>query len=180
MNNSHLNTSRLLLRPIELEDARDLYEYRSDKLANQYQGFIPNTLEDMRDFIRKTSNQIDIENTWFQFVILNRNTNRIIGDLGIHFLSQSSRQVEFGITINQECQKNGYAKEAMDEVFSFIFNVLKKHRIIASVDPRNINSIKLLERLNMRKEAHFIKSLFLNNEWVDDVVYAILRAEYEI
>ena len=36
-----------------------------------------------------------------------------------------------------------------------------------------------MESVKMRKEAHFKKSLLINNDWVDDVVYAILQEEYE-
>lgn len=35
-----------------------------------------------------------------------------------------------------------------------------------------------MESLKMRKEAHFKKSLFIENEWVDDLVYVILKEEY--
>ena len=55
---------------------------------------------------------------------------------------------------------------------------MKKHRITASVDPRNTKSIALLERINMRKEAYFKKSFWFNNEWADDIVYAILKEEW--
>jgi RimJ/RimL family protein N-acetyltransferase len=56
---------------------------------------------------------------------------------------------------------------------------LKKHRIITSIDPENTNSIKLVERIGFRKEAHFIESLFINGKWVDDIVYAITRKDWD-
>jgi RimJ/RimL family protein N-acetyltransferase len=57
---------------------------------------------------------------------------------------------------------------------------LNKHRVFASVDPRNAPSMKLLERVGMRKEAHFVRGLWFRNEWVDDVVFAILSDEWKI
>jgi len=50
-----------------------------------------------------------------------------------------------------------------------------KHRLIASIDPGNINSAGLVEKLNFRKEAHFKESILSNGVWVDDVIYAILK-----
>ena len=53
---------------------------------------------------------------------------------------------------------------------------LKIHRIIASIDPRNVASIKLIECLGFRKEDHFKESYYLRGEWVDDLIYAKLRS----
>lgn len=68
----------------------------------------------------------------------------------------------------------------MKTAINFLFRELGKHRIICSVDPRNLKSEALLKRLGFRKEAHFKKSLFLFNEWVDDMIYALLSEEWEI
>ena len=46
------------------------------------------------------------------------------------------------------------------------------------MDPRNEPSVALLERVGMRKEAHFRKSLWFKGEWVDDMVLAILKSEW--
>lgn len=173
-----LQTNRLILRAIELTDAKALFEYRSDKITNQFQGFIPTTEDEMLRFIKKINPLINEAGSWYQFVIILKDLNIIIGDIGIHFLQEDFHQVEFGITLNKEYQGKGYASEALTCIFDYLFTTLNKHRIIASVDPGNTNSIQLLEKLKMRKEAHFIKSLFINGEWVDDVIYAFLKSEH--
>ncbi len=176
-----LPTMRLYLRPIRISDAEAIFEYKSNKEVNKFQGFIPKTVSEVEFFIKnKTARELNIENTWFQFVIICDGNNEIIGDVGVHFLEGGNNQVEFGITLRADYQQYGYAKEAMQTVFCFLFRDLKKHRITASVDPRNIPSIKLLESLKMRKEAYFKKSLFIENEWVDDIIYAILAEEFSL
>ena len=60
----------------------------------------------------------------------------------------------------------------------FLFGTLNKHRVIASIDPRNSASIRLIERLGFRKEAHLKKSYYLHEEWVDDIIYAKLKTEW--
>ena len=35
-----------------------------------------------------------------------------------------------------------------------------------------------MERLGMRREAHHLESSFIKGEWVDDLVYALLRSEW--
>jgi len=94
-------------------------------------------------------------------------------------LDSDKEQVELGITLNSEFFGKGYAYEAMYEIINYLFYELNKYRIITSIDPGNIKSLKLVEKLGFRKEAHFKKSLKIRGEWVDDMVYAILKSEWE-
>jgi RimJ/RimL family protein N-acetyltransferase len=36
----------------------------------------------------------------------------------------------------------------------------------------------VLERLGMRREAHFVENEFIKGEWADEVVYAMLEDEW--
>jgi RimJ/RimL family protein N-acetyltransferase len=76
-------------------------------------------------------------------------------------------------------QNQGYATEALTRVIDYVFNDLKKHRIMASVDPDNTNSIQLVERIGFRKEAHFVESLYIKGRWADDLIYALLYRDWE-
>ena len=173
-----LETNRLLLRPILPSDKEMIFEYRSDKETNKYQGWIPENVKDVEAFIGKVSKTINEPETWFQFVIVEKESKRIIGDLGIHFFGEENLQVEIGCTLNKNFQSKGYATESVETVINYLFNDLKKHRIRTSIDPKNRNSINLVERIGFRKEAHLVESLFINGEWVDDLIYALTRKEW--
>ncbi len=174
-----INTERLLLRPLTFDDADAIFKYHSDSEINQYQGWIPLNIDDVVDFIRnRISPEINITGTWFQFVIVTKESSELIGDLGIHFLEADKKQVELGITLNSDFFGKGYAQEALTGSINYLFNTLNKHRIITSIDPGNIKSIKLVEKLGFRKEAHFKESLKIRGVWVDDLIYAILKSEW--
>ncbi len=174
-----LSTQRLSLRPISINDAEEIFAYRSDAVTNKYQGWIPTKIEDVLYFITdRVSPTIDKNGTWFQFVITLKPGGEIIGDIGLHFFDIENKQVEIGCTLNKDYQKKGYASEAMCEVIKFIFISLNKHRITASVAPENLSSIRLVTKLNFRKEAHFKQSILSNGKWIDDLIYAILRSEW--
>jgi RimJ/RimL family protein N-acetyltransferase len=100
------------------------------------------------------------------------------GDVGIHVQAHDSRQVEIGITLARAFQGRGLATEALNAVLEYIFKNLGKHRVYGSVDPRNEASLALLERIGMRREAHFVESIWFKGAWVDDVICAILRREF--
>lgn len=173
-----LETKRLIIRPVSLDDKNQIFLYRSNREVNKYQGWIPDTMDDVEAFIGKTAKQINEPYTWFQFVIIEKMAQNIIGDLGIHFFDTENKQVEIGCTLNQDFQNQGYATESIKRVIDYLFEELNKHRIIASLDPDNENSIRLVERIGFRKEAHFVESVFINGKWVDDLIYALIEKDW--
>jgi len=173
-----LETQRLLLRQVTPGDKNEIFAYRSDKIANRYQGWIPETPEDVEAFIHNIATQINIQGTWFQFVIIEKNSLAIIGDLGIHFFDHENLQAELGCTLRKEAQHLGYAVESIAKVIDYLFIVLAKHRIVASVDPGNKPAIRSLENIGFRKEAHCISSLRIRGEWVDELLFALLDTEW--
>lgn len=179
MSKIEITTNRLLLRPLSIEDAEAFYNYKSDALANQFQGWVPDTIEEVYDFVQnKIVNECNVVHTWYQLAIIRKNDNVLIGDIGLHFIDHENKQVEIGFTLDKKYQGNGYAMESIEKVLDYLFIDLGKHRVIASVDPGNVKSLKLLEKLGFRKEAHFKKSIFLHGKWVDDVIFAMLKEEW--
>ena len=176
-NEIYISTERLFLRSVKLSDAVSIIRYRSNPIVYTYQNWKPETLEDVKSFIRESISSVpNIPNTWHQLGIFIKENRELIGDIGIHFID--NLQVEIGFTLSLEYSSKGYATEAVVEIINYMFYALKKHRVIASVDPRNIKSISLLNRIGMRKEAHFRKSIWFNEDWIDDIVFAILEEEW--
>ena len=52
------------------------------------------------------------------------------------------------------------------------------HRIWAESDPRNPGSWRVLEKIGMRREGHFIENVWLKGEWCDSLMYAVLDREW--
>ncbi|MEN4760394.1 GNAT family protein [Chryseobacterium sp. C39-AII1] len=173
-----LFTERLLLRDITIDDKQAIFDYRSDAEANKFQSWIPETLENVESFIERNNKEFNQPESWYQILITDKETKAVIGDIGIHFFGDENLQVELGITLNKFFYGKGYASEALKSVIDFLFNDLNKHRIMASIDPDNGDSMKLMERIGLRKEGHFKKSLFWNDKWVDDVIFAVLKEEW--
>lgn len=171
-----IKTDRLLIRSIEMKDKETFFAYRSRPEIYQYQSWKPTCICEVEEFIKKnTANVIGATNTWLQLAVCLKE-GPMIGDIGIHFVDDD--QIELGYTLSPEYQGQGYAYEAVKFIINLVFFNWKKHRITASVDPGNIRSIKLLKRIGFRKEAHFIKSFFMDHKWCDDCIFAMLEEEW--
>jgi RimJ/RimL family protein N-acetyltransferase len=173
-----ITTDRLILSRLSAADAATLFAYRSLPEVSRYQGWEPESLDDAAGFVeRLASTEFDTPGTWFQFGVRQRESGELIGDLGVHFL-EDGQQAEIGFTLAPASQGRGLGAEAVVGVLDFLFGRLGKHRVFASVDPRNQPSLRLLRRVGMRQEAHFRRSLLFKGEWSDDVVFAVLHSEW--
>lgn len=86
-------------------------------------------------------------------------------------------QVEIGWVALKTQQGHGYVSEAVAAVIDVLFSETQTHRIVANIVVGNDASVRLAERLGFRKEAHFVQSLYLRDEWRDHAVYALLRED---
>lgn len=173
-----ITTDRLVLTPLTDADADALFSYRSLPEVGRYQSWEPARVEDAAAFIESVrAVGFDSPGTWSQLGVRLRETGELVGDLGVHFLEDGT-QVEVGFTITPAVQGRGFGTEALAGLLDHLFNTLRKHRVSASVDPRNGPSLRLARRVGMRQEAHFRQSVWFRGEWADDIVLAVLASEW--
>ncbi|HET7162719.1 MAG TPA: GNAT family N-acetyltransferase [Rhodanobacteraceae bacterium] len=145
-------TARLRLDALREEDAAALFGYRGDPAVNRYQGWKPASIADAARFIEaQQGGAPDVPGAWWQRAIRLRDSDELIGDLGLHFVDGAT--VELGISLAPAHQRQGYAREAVEVMFDFVFGGLHKKRVIALVAPRNLMCMRLLEGLGMHRGA---------------------------
>jgi len=157
-----------------------MHQYRSMPEVGRFQSWDVKTAEDAAVYIAgATDGDFGKEGTWFQLAVRVKDTESLAGDVGLHFLDADGHQVEVGITISPEHQKQGLASEALATVLEYLFVDLKNHRVVASIDRENNASSRMLQKVGFRKEGHLVQSLLIDGEWVDDVVFGLLASEWD-
>lgn len=172
--NQILETERLVLRPVTLADAEDMYEYAS-KDENTYFVFpLHQSLEDTQHSIATYF----MANPLGKFGIELKETKKLIGTIDIRVDMKKSK-AELGYVLNQAFAKRGYATEAAAALMKFAFETLELEKVVASCDTRNTASEAVMKRLGMQKEGlsrHH--EIWKKGEWVDMLFYGLLREEY--
>ena len=172
-------TSRLALRNLEPNDGPRIFSYHRRPEVARFQSWGTDSVDSVQTYIRGLEAiEPGAPGKWYQVGIFLLDGGKLIGDVGFHVMEHDPEQAEIGITVAPDFQRQGYASEALRAIFNYLFRTLKKHRIFASVDPRNASSMKLLEAVGMRKEAHFVRGLWFRDQWVDNVVFALLQEEW--
>ena len=175
-----IETTRLYLRPFHDDDLTDLYEYYRQPNVTRYLPWGPKNLLETRDALTKKKERISLktENSILNLAVVLKETSKLIGDVLLFQRSIEFRQGELGYVFNPAFHSKGYATEAAECMLYLGFETFNFHRIYARCDPRNTNSYKLMERLGMRREAHFIHNEIFKGEWGDELIYAILENEW--
>ena len=176
---AYLSSSHLILRRLRESDLSSFCCYRSDPRIARYQDWASFSEEEgLRFFDGQADLHPDVPGTWFQMAIERVGAGALIGDLGLHTLSDRPGQAEIGFTLASEHQGKGYATEAVACVLDYLFVQLGKHRVIAVTDARNAPAARVLARVGMRREGHFIENIWFKGEWADEYQYAMLEREW--
>jgi RimJ/RimL family protein N-acetyltransferase len=174
------HTARLILRPFAPGDQDDLFAYMSRPEVVQYlYGGVKDRAETgqlLQKWMAATG--LAQEGDRLVLAIVPATLNQVIGEVVLKWRSQEHRQAEAGYVLHPDYNGQGYATEATGAMLELGFREYGFHRIVARCDARNTASYKVMERLGMRREAHFIHNEFFKGEWGDELVYAILEPEW--
>lgn len=183
-----LKTERLLLREFEEDDWSSVLSYQTDPRYLRYSPWTERTEADAREFIGTfIAWRQEQPRTKFQFAIALLAEDRLIGTCGIrlartvepHSDRSSVWEADIGYELDSQFWGHGYATEAVRALLTFGFEQLGLHRIWAHCLAENTASIRLLERIGMRREGHLRENEWQQGRWHDTLTYAILAQEWE-
>jgi ribosomal-protein-alanine N-acetyltransferase len=169
----HIDTHRLCLRSFQRNDWQAVYEYTADPAVMVY---IPEGL-----FTPAQAQAFVADNMGDQaraVAVLLKTANILIGHIVFHPW-EAPQTYEIGWVFNRASHGQGYATDAAVAVLHYGFAALPLHRIIATCQPQNVAAWRVMEKLRMRREAHFRKCLRRpENQWWDEYFYALLDEEW--
>jgi len=165
-----LRTERLVLRALRASDAPVIHGYRNDPEAARYQDW---TLP----YARATADQLVTEQSgvvgpvtgdWVQIGV--EQAGALVGDLAVG-LDRSGISATIGYTLRPDVWGRGYGTEAVGGLVDALFET-GLQRVTATIDPLNLRSARLLERLGFDYEGRAIGAAFVRGAWLDDDRYA--------
>ena len=174
-----IETDRLLLRPYDEGDFDALHALYADAEVVRWLYYEPDTVEHTRNRLARKIAARDINDdpaSGLQVAVALRDGS-YVGDIVLFYGSVEHRDLELGFAFDRRHQGHGYATEAARAIVDWAFSA-GFHRIHGRLEPRNLGSARVLERLGMRKEALFVENEWVKGEWQSEAVYAILEREW--
>lgn len=162
-------TKRLVLAPVTIDDAPDMFEYASNP-ENAYYVFETNkSLQDTKDIIQK----IFIENGLGKYgIFLNE---KLIGTIYFLNLDDRNKSAELSYVLNKKFEGHGYATEAAIKLRDIFFTKLEGERLYARHTFDNLKSMNLMARIGMKIEGTLRKSYCFHGRQVDLAIWSMTR-----
>jgi RimJ/RimL family protein N-acetyltransferase len=176
-----IRTERLLLRPYAHGDVDALYAYQRLPEVHRYLYTEPRTRPEIEALVAERADPARLAEAGLAVprVVELAQTGELVGDLVLFWHSQEHKQGEVGYVFNPAFHGRGLATEAVGALLRIGFEGLGMHRIAGRLDGRNTASARVLERAGLRREAHLVENEFVKGEWTDELIYGILRREWE-
>ena len=176
-----LETERLILRKLTLEDAGSMFKnWGSDPLVTRYVTWKTHeTIEDSLEYLKYIQKEYQEGNAYHWLIVLKEN-NTPIGTIDVVRILTDG-VVEIGYNIGSLWWGKGYTTEALKKVIEFLFNEVDVDTICARHLVKNPTSGKVMQKAGLKFEGILRQREICNytNTLMDVAYYSILKDEYK-
>ena len=171
-----MQSERLTLREFRGDDFDAVHSYATDLEVVRYMPWGPNTEEETRAFLERAESYHAADpRTSYELAVTETSTDRLIGGIGIDAKDQ---QGMLGYCFARPAWGQGFATEAARLILDFAFKTLEMHRVWAGCDSENAASVRVLEKVGMRREGCHKRDSQIRGVWRDTLAFAILSDEW--
>lgn len=175
-----IETERLLLRQMKMQDSNDLFAIWSDPEVARYMNISPLTeVAQAQEMIEKLTS-LAKEQKAIRWSIILRENNQLIGTGGFNtWVKEEAYRGEIGYDLRRQYWGRGIMTEALHALLSFGFKSMGLNRIEALVVPDNVASFRLLQKLGFCEEGLLREYQFSKGKFDDLKMLSLLKREYK-
>jgi len=175
-NAAFLTSDQIYLRSVEKEDLPFLYLWANDPILRGLIGEVtPTSFRSLEEFLDKSRN--DNSRVWF--VIVEKETNRVIGETGLLRMFPAWRTTDMSLIIgNEEARGKGYGAEVVRLMLNYAFGYLNFHRVAIGVVGTNERALRFYEKVGFKHEGIQRDGYYYNHTYQDFVMMSMLDNEY--
>jgi diamine N-acetyltransferase len=171
-----LSSERIYLRPVEKDDLNVLYRFTNEATLRGLTGeVLPTSISSLEGFIQRLDS--DTSRVWF--VIVEKETERVIGETGLLRMFPAWRTTDLSIIIGDEAARGkGYGAEAIHLMLDYAFGYLNFHRVAIGVVGTNERALHFYEKVGFKREGIQKDGYFYNHSYQDFVMMYMLEDDY--
>ncbi|MCL5997693.1 MAG: GNAT family N-acetyltransferase [Chloroflexi bacterium] len=173
-----LETPRLILRPLRLDDVDFIFKHFSDPLVTRH-------LLDEEPMVKREEAVELFEffqdmagKTYKRWGILHKEDGVLIGTCGFHKWDQRRFHAEVGYDLSAQYWGRGLMVEALQAMLKYGFERMQLNRVEALVYVENPQSVHVLEKLGFQREGVLREYFYRNGQFFDHFIYSLLKREW--
>ncbi|MHA6690217.1 GNAT family N-acetyltransferase [Devosia sp. A449] len=176
-----IETDRLILRSFERSDVEGLCAYHALPSMQRYVFSRTRDAAEVADALNIMRGHVSLQRPGdtLTLAMVRKGDRALLGHVSLLWADATAGQGELRFLINPTYAGQGYATEAVSAMFDLAFEYFHIHRVFARSDGRNHHSIKLMQQLGMRLEAHYREHALFQGEWDEELHFAILDREWQ-
>ncbi len=149
MHDIHIKTERLLLRPLHVADAEEVFQWVSDERVTKYMNYTTYTdVEQVREWLASVEKDVCED---YNFGFERSMDGKLIGSGDIRYDAQKGSW-GFGYNIRYDCWGMGYATEATKAMMDYARENFHAQKFAASHCEPNIASGNVIKKCGL----HFV------------------------
>ena len=173
-----LESKRLLLRPVSLRDALDMYEYSRDpEVARHVLWDAHRSVSDSRHYIRYMLRQYR-DGQPSSYAMVSKTEGRVIGTIGFMAFSEENRSVEIGYSMARRLWGQGLMAEAIQLLLKLCFERMHLHRVEAMHETGNPNSGIVLQKCGFQREGILRDRVWNKGSFHDVAIWGITEKDW--
>jgi len=173
-----LETERLILRKLNLQDENDLFEFDSDVEVSKFLSWDAHkSIDDTRNFINFVLGKYERDEAGEWGIVLKEN-GKLIGTISFVDYNIRNRRAEIGYVLSRKYWGQGIMPEALKRIIKFAFEEMGLNRIECFHALENEKSGRVMQKVGMSFEGIVRERLYFKNKYWDAKLYAILRSDW--
>lgn len=176
-----IETDRLILRTFERSDIDGLGAYHALPSVQRYVFTRTRDTSEVAGALNTMRSHVSLQRPGdtLTLAMVRKGDHTLVGHVSLHWSDATAGQGEVRFCINPAYAGQGFSREALSAVYDLAFDHYRIHRLFARCDGRNHHSIKLMQQMGMRLEAHYREHALFQGEWDEELHFAILDREWQ-
>jgi ribosomal-protein-alanine N-acetyltransferase len=173
-----LETERLLLRKISVNDAQAMYNnWASDDIVTKYVTWPTHkNVEETKGLLAIWEKEYENDNC-YRWVIELKDEKKVIGTIDVCRVDEGNETAEIGYVISRDCWNKGIVTEAAKKVVEYLLKEAGFYRVEAQHHLDNPASGKVMQKIGMKYEGVLRGARIVKGEHIDVAMYAILKID---
>ena len=175
-----IETASLLLRPFERGDIDAVRRYHLLPSVQRYVDRPTRYDEDVAAAVATMRRQVELHRPGdtLTLAVVRKGDRALVGQVSLKWSDATAGQGELRFAIDPAESGKGYLTEALSALIDLAFDHFHIHRLMVRCDGRSHHSIKLMQKLGLRLEAHYREHALFQGEWDEELHFAILDREW--
>jgi ribosomal-protein-alanine N-acetyltransferase len=175
-----IETGRLILRPFQYSDDKDMLQYwvSDPNIQSLYSEPIYVTKSEVKELLDKYILSYQ-RRDYYRWAIIEKESQSCIGQIAIFLVDNKNNFCEIEYCIGSSFHRKGYASEATEAIIDYGFSNVNFHKIQVCHKENNIASKGVITKCGFTYEGTLRDYFFVDNQYVSRLYYSMLKSEWE-